>query len=76
VADHAQVSLQGQDLKGCQGRDIRNLDDIRSALASLKSTEPWMAGHINFAGLKAAGESVRLPLDQRDVNVTSSRCLF
>ena len=75
VADLAQVTLGGERLRLVEG-DIRNPQDLRRAFASLKPMEPAMTGVIHFAGLKAVGESVRLPLDYWDVNVTGSRCLF
>ncbi len=75
VADLAQVSLGGERLRVVEG-DIRNPQDVKRAFASLNSTDPAMTGDIHFAGLKAVGESVRLPLDYWDKNVTGSRCLF
>ena len=55
--------------------DIRDHDILKSIRQIIKSGNPIEAV-IHFAGLKAVGESVEIPLRYWDVNVCGSRALL
>lgn len=63
-------TILGRDVKCIEGdiRDAKKLDEVFS--------ENKIDGVINFAGLKAVGESVKMPLEYYDNNVNGARVLL
>ena len=55
--------------------DIRSSADLARAFAASPAGQPIEAV-IHFAGLKAVGESVKMPLQYWDVNLSGSGCLL
>lgn len=63
-------SIAGKRIQVIEG-DIRNLADLTAALRTSGASKV-----IHFAGLKAVGESVQVPLKYYDNNVVGSLCLL
>ena len=64
-----------QRLQAIEG-DIRNSSDLKRCFALGAAAGSEIEAVIHFAGLKAVGESVALPLRYWGVNVTGSQCLL
>ncbi len=75
-------ALAQLDNQSCQARlqvrrgDIRDPAGLDNLFAQSASAGAPIDAVIHFAGLKAVGESMRVPLRYWDVNLTGSRCLL